>query len=118
MRESLRINCSPGDWPEAQMEHCTSYWRGDRKTAAWATTETVRFIARPMARNIGSQFVYLRVPMDRMDSPSIQILRAVFISRPGPVPRECMAKAEEFTCQKMAEQAGGRYLMGISTSMM
>src|SRR5438045_762720 len=118
MRESLRRNRSPGDWLEAPMGRCMSYWRGVLKTAALATTETVRFIARPMAPNTGSQFVYLRVPMDRMDSPSIPILRAVFISRPGPVPRECMAKAAEFTGQKMAEQAGGRYLMGISTSMM
>src|SRR5947208_3113187 len=109
MRESLRINRSPGDWLEALMEHCTSYWRGVLKTAAWATTETVRFIARPMPPNTGSQFVCPRVPMDRMDSPSIPILRGDFISRPGLAPKECMAKAEEFTYQKMAEKTGGRY---------
>src|SRR6266566_699223 len=118
MRESLRRNHSPGDWLEARMEHCTSYWRDGLKTAALATTETVRFIARPMARNIGSQFICLPAPMDRMDSPSIHILPAVFTSRPGRARKECMAKAEEFISLKMVERAGGRYLMGISTSMM
>ena len=31
--------------------------------------------------------------------------------------RELMARAEQFTSQKMVEKAGGRYLMAIGTSM-